>query len=290
MQAGREAAPRCPGLLDADEVLLGGDHLGAVPTVICLRAGLHCGGHLSGDDGVGSGGCLLLELRAALEAPHIARVGPVQQRIEEEVDGPRDADGCSQGPTQSPCGVLVLRRAAVCAEVIAEGLLGNEGDDEWPDCVGDRILQSTLPSQDPTASLRRHDVREDGEVRAGLCPGAQQAEGNAQGQVHPKRILLHRHDHEDEVHQRDAKSHGKLCAERTAMQVETARQTIGHHAANDVSCRSCDWTDARQEADEAIVHALFLEEQRLVAHDRPGDGAKDALQDHHTERRHPEEF
>mmetsp|Transcript_50437 Transcript_50437/g.128268 ORF Transcript_50437/g.128268 Transcript_50437/m.128268 type:complete len:327 (+) Transcript_50437:199-1179(+) len=232
---------------------------------------------------------LSIALLLQLQTPHIPGVAPVQKRVRQKADNPRDADRCSHGFSQRLRGSKVHALVFLLPELVAEDP-GQVPHNYGPHCIGDGVLEGALPSHDPAAGTGRHDVREDREVRARLCPGAQQPEGKVQGQVRAKATLARRHTQEHQVDQWDAHGNAQLRAEGPAMQLEASHQTIRDQPAEQVADGRRDGADAGQDRHMPVLDARQLEEQRHVAHDTPRDGAEDALHDHDAKGGHPEEL
>ena len=140
----------------------------------------------------------------------------------------------------------------------------------------------TLPSHHLATIAGWHNVGEDGEIGAGLCPGSQDAEASNECKVGSKASRASRNAVELQEDQGDANGHRDLRTERSAVVAETPGKGISHHASNDVAEHPHDGALRGEDACLPVLQTAQLEVEQVVAHDTPRDRAKNALHNHDT--------
>mmetsp|Transcript_125877 Transcript_125877/g.364224 ORF Transcript_125877/g.364224 Transcript_125877/m.364224 type:complete len:427 (+) Transcript_125877:89-1369(+) len=220
---------------------------------------------------------------------NIARVGPMHRGVHEEADDPWNADRGDHRLAQRDGGIDVDALLLLLAECVVEGPFSKGGHDDGTDAVGDGVFKSTLPSEHAAPARRRHDVREDGEVRAGLRPGAQQAEDHHERQIDAEASCAWLDAAEHVVDDGDARRHCDLGAQRAPVQAEALREAVRDNPAHEVADGATNGLRPGDHRHLPLGNARELEEERHVAHHAPRHGAEDPLHDHHAKCRQPEE-
>mmetsp|Transcript_12801 Transcript_12801/g.30445 ORF Transcript_12801/g.30445 Transcript_12801/m.30445 type:complete len:391 (-) Transcript_12801:529-1701(-) len=233
-----------------------------------------------------------LGLQLGLKPAHVRRVANVEEGVAQKGDAPGDANRGRHGHAQGVGGVQIpaIRHVLLTLEHVPEGL-GEVRHQQRPHGRGDGVLQGALPRHDLAAVLGRHDVRQDGEVGAALRPVSQQTEGgdHCEVQAEGRRLGARLQAREPQVHQRDAHGDAELRTQRAAVVAQAPRQRVGDDAPQQIPKDAHHGAFGGEEGALPVLQAGQLEEEKVVGHDGPGDGAENPLHHHDTKRRHAQE-
>mmetsp|Transcript_73475 Transcript_73475/g.175234 ORF Transcript_73475/g.175234 Transcript_73475/m.175234 type:complete len:257 (+) Transcript_73475:470-1240(+) len=224
----------------------------------------------------------------SLQALHIPRIAPVEQGVGQQSDEPRDANGGRHGRPQRPGRGQGLTLHLLGPEAVAEGH-GQGRHQAGADGVGQGVLHGALPGHHLAAVAGRHDVRQDGEVGAGLGPGPQQPEARDQRKVGAEGARPRGDPVKLQEDHGDADGHGDLGAQGPAVVPEAPGQGIRDHPPRDVAEDPGHRALRGQDAGLPVLQTTELEEEQVVAHNRPRNGAKYSLHNHDAESGDAEE-